>query len=269
MIKAVPKLINIGVYDASLIYKNTTESKRRIVNHYEVEYVLENGGITHVNDVEYEIKKNNIICAKPGQIRYTTLPFKCLFFHIVVEDEELIEKLEKVPDVFSPENPEEYFGLFTQAITSSVSLDLNKISLVIKTFELFSLLFKEAEQSLSTQSQKPHHKEIAEKAIKFIDENFHKPIAEEDIAEHVHLSKIYFHNLFLTATSYTPHRYVLEKRLALAKKLLIIKDKPFAEIASECGFSSQSYFNYVFKREFGVNPRMYIRQMSMDWEKTV
>ncbi len=267
MIKYVPKLVNIGVYDASLIYKNTMESKRRIVNHYEVEFIIEDGGITHINENNYEIKKNNIICAKPGQIRYTTLPYKCLFFHIVSEDEELIEKLQKVPDVFTPTNYEAYLELFTQAITASISCDLTDIIFTAKIFELFSLLFRETEKILAAQYQNTRHKEIIENAIKYIDSNFRKPISADHVAAHVHLSKIYFHNLFLEATTYTPHRYILEKRLALAKKLLILKNQPFSEIASECGFSSQSYFNYVFKKEFGVTPKMYIKQMSMNWEK--
>jgi len=39
-------------------------------------------------------------------------------------------------------------------------------------------------------------------------------------------------------------------------------DHTLTEIAFDCGFSSQSYFSYVFKRRIGKTPREYIQEIN-------
>lgn len=46
-----------------------------------------------------------------------------------------------------------------------------------------------------------------------------------------------------------------------AKQLLITKDYSIARIAADCGFSSQSYFNYSFKKQTGLSPLKYREKM--------
>ncbi len=91
--------------------------------------------------------------------------------------------------------------------------------------------------------------EIINKAISFIDKNYTKNISLYDIACYVHLSKIYFHNFFLKATVQTPYEYFISKRISIVKFLLNTIDKSFSEIASDCGFTSQAYMTYVFKKK--------------------
>jgi AraC-like DNA-binding protein len=43
----------------------------------------------------------------------------------------------------------------------------------------------------------------------------------------------------------------------------LMSDKTVAEIADSCGFESQSYFNYSFKKEVGITPGQY-RRRTMD-----
>ena len=46
-----------------------------------------------------------------------------------------------------------------------------------------------------------------------------------------------------------------------AKQLLITKDYSIGRIAADCGFSSQSYFNYSFKKRTGLSPLKYRKKM--------
>lgn len=46
-----------------------------------------------------------------------------------------------------------------------------------------------------------------------------------------------------------------------AKQLLITKDYSIARIAADCGFYSQSYFNYSFKKQAGLSPLKYRKKM--------
>jgi AraC family transcriptional regulator len=65
---------------------------------------------------------------------------------------------------------------------------------------------------------------------------------------------------FLRAFGETPHRYVLQRRLARAKELLIATDLPIVEIALATGFSSQSHLASTFRRLTGVTPGEYRRE---------
>ena len=51
-------------------------------------------------------------------------------------------------------------------------------------------------------------------------DNFHKQIKLKDIADSVHLSEIYFHNIFTESIGISPHQYLINCRIENAKKLL-------------------------------------------------
>ena len=48
-----------------------------------------------------------------------------------------------------------------------------------------------------------------------------------------------------------------EQRIKKSTNLLLTTNYSLTQIAFECGFSSQSYFSYVFKRHYGVSPSKY------------
>ena len=72
------------------------------------------------------------------------------------------------------------------------------------------------------------------------------------------LSKEHTRKLFIEEHGISPSRFLLQKRLTLAKQLLSKKDEGYLrinEIAQACGFADPSYFCRVFKKETGVSPR--------------
>ena len=95
-------------------------------------------------------------------------------------------------------------------------------------------------------------------AIEYIDNNFTEISGLEDIASHVHLSPVYFQSKFKSATGVTPHNYVLDKKIRKAADLILTTDLSLSRIAYECGFSSQAYFSYIFKKRMDMTPREYM-----------
>ena len=77
------------------------------------------------------------------------------------------------------------------------------------------------------------------------------------IAESVALSPGHFAHAFRQATGVTPHRYVRERRVERAKKLLSASDLSITEIANCVGCSSPSHFSVLFHRITGVTPRQF------------
>jgi AraC-like DNA-binding protein len=54
----------------------------------------------------------------------------------------------------------------------------------------------------------------------------------------------------------TPHAYIVQRRLALARRL-IRAGRELAEVAIEAGFCDQSHLARCFTRQFGVPPNRY------------
>ena len=61
----------------------------------------------------------------------------------------------------------------------------------------------------------------------------------------------------LAATGFTPHAYILKRRIEAAQILLLDEENPIAWIALEVGFSGQAHFSSAFKKIVGVSPRQW------------
>jgi AraC family transcriptional regulator len=70
-------------------------------------------------------------------------------------------------------------------------------------------------------------------------------------------SRAHFLRMFHASTGTTPHRYVLERRIDRAQRLLKEKKISLANIAAACGFSSQTHMADVFRRTLNTTPREY------------
>ena len=95
--------------------------------------------------------------------------------------------------------------------------------------------------------------------IRHIDENFQFDIDIHEIAAKSCYSYDRFRHIFKEHTGCSPHEYILDKRIDLAK-FLIETDKSISlcKLANECGFNSPSQFSNAFRSRVGMTPTNYI-----------
>lgn len=74
------------------------------------------------------------------------------------------------------------------------------------------------------------------------------------LAKRVGLNNDKFQNGFKLLFNKTANEYVQHLRLNLAKELLLTTDLDIQEIKNQVGFSSHSYFSYLFKNTYNVSP---------------
>lgn len=99
------------------------------------------------------------------------------------------------------------------------------------------------------------------RVIEYIDTNLHKPITLTEIAGVAILSPFHFSRAFKKSMNVSPARYVWQRRVERAKNALRYTTIPLAIIAYDSGFSSQSHFSTMFKREVGITPLKYRAQV--------
>lgn len=94
-------------------------------------------------------------------------------------------------------------------------------------------------------------------AIEYIDHHLSQSIKLEDLANHLGISKFHFSRLFKKSTGRSPHQYVMQQRIELAKQLLAKADMSISNIALECGFNSQAHLGKYFRYYVGMTPKAY------------
>jgi AraC family transcriptional regulator len=92
---------------------------------------------------------------------------------------------------------------------------------------------------------------------RYIRDRLHEDLSLAELADVVALSPRHFSKLFRAAFGTTPHRYVLQERLAEGARLLARGGQDVLEIALRLGFCSQSHFTAAFRQAFGVTPYRY------------
>ncbi len=98
------------------------------------------------------------------------------------------------------------------------------------------------------------------RAIDYISENIDKDLSLDSIADALFVNKYYLAHVFKETTNTSPHRYILKKRLVLAKQLLE-KGQPATEVYSKCGFSDYTHFFRAFKNEYGITPKQFVKSL--------
>ncbi len=110
-------------------------------------------------------------------------------------------------------------------------------------------------QSLETKA----YSQPVAKSVRYIRANLYGRCMVEAVAAHVGLNAQYFSGLFKRETGLPPSRYIREKKLGEAVRLLRQGEYLISEIAEMLGFSSSSHFERAFKDKFGVTALQFIK----------
>lgn len=95
------------------------------------------------------------------------------------------------------------------------------------------------------------------RCVQFITQNINAPIQVSDVSEHIGKSRSYLCSKFKKELGFDISRFIMRCKLEEAKSLLTHSDKTLSEISNYLCFSSQSYFQNVFKQKFGLTPKQY------------
>lgn len=262
----LPEIVAAGIYDSEIVAKNVTVSKNRKTSMFEIELPLENTGISYIDGGARHIRTDTVICAKPGQLRHTRFPFRCYYVHMIVPDGPLRDILIDTPDFFETGRSAEYREIFAELAryysTLAGSEELMLQSLVLR---LIYRIGKDAPAKLGGD-RRAEHSPTVERALTFIREHLSEELRLETVAKAVLMSPVHFHNTFKRSVGKTLRDYVEEQRIKKAIGLLLTTDASLTQIAFECGFSSQSYFSYVFKRRMNATPREYAKTIHARYE---
>lgn len=93
------------------------------------------------------------------------------------------------------------------------------------------------------------------KCIQYISNHVNQNISVEQLAEILHIDRSTLSKKFKRELGFNISNFIMHRKLEEAKTLLRYTDKSVSEISAYLCFSSQAYFQNVFKKKYGVTPR--------------
>ena len=258
----LPRIVAVEIFNVQVTPKrNITENRKTTM--FEIELPISEGGTSYINNEHHRITCDTVICAKPGQLRHTKLPYRCYYIHMIVGAGQLYDALQELPDFMEISNVNYVKELF-ERLYSLYNTGLAEDELMVQSLilELVYFLKKNFLSGRSQNGLKGGNRQVIEDTLEYIRENLTAELDLAFLANRASFSRIYFHKLFKASTGRTLHQYIEEQRIKKAINLMISTDMTLSQVAYECGFSSQSYFCYAFKRNTGLTPRDYAKEVA-------
>ena len=154
--------------------------------------------------------------------------------------------------VFSVSNPDEIILRMKNMIESASRQKYSAYRIIGEMYILFSWLVKNA-----SEQQKLESKNIVNKAIAYINNNYYKNISVGDVAESLNVDRTTLYRNFERVMSLSPQNYLLNFRLDKSLVLLNDTNLSIKEIAYSVGFGDYPHFCRLFKKYFSVTPSEY------------
>lgn len=230
-------------------------------NYYEMEIILSGKGTHTLNNANYSMERGDVYL----------LSF--YDYHAIRS----LEDMDHITLSFLPNAPDKRISDFLESSGKPVCFKLNEENL-----QFFLEKIKHLEKELADGKQmskvmsssllsellifsfrcansnpdvtKPL---LVQKATAYIHANFKEDITLDKLASHLGVSTGYLGKSLKKSLGKSFNDYLSDVRLKRACNLLESSDMSVNDIAASSGYSSATYFLYVFKKRFGITPGEY------------
>jgi two-component system response regulator YesN len=102
---------------------------------------------------------------------------------------------------------------------------------------------------------------IIQLCMEYMGEHYMEDLALDQIAQKFFFSPTYFSSFFKIHTLMTFTEYLLKLRLEKAKELLLDGERKISDVAASVGYRDAGYFIRLFKRDCGLSPDDYRKNL--------
>ena len=242
-------------------------------NYFELTYVDRGCMKTIVDDMEYELRENELIIYGPGQFHRQEIPVgeSCSYVTIIFDMESIIfDDNGSGYDVIL----NKIFGYnkkiqtlikdFVNESSSQIPY-MNSLMLCLLQETIIRLLQSEfighKENHPVTEVRQHYQDELLNKILSYINETITEPITVAEICQKFSLSRSSLQILFKENLQQTPKKYISELKLDKSCQLIRENKYTISEIALMLGFNSIHYFSRAFTLKYGIAPSEYAKQL--------
>ena len=96
-----------------------------------------------------------------------------------------------------------------------------------------------------------------QRVLDYMEANLGRDLGLADLVGAAESSQSHFSHAFHKATGASPYSYLIGRRIAYAKVLLLSGSDSLEAISAACGFQRKDQFAFMFKRRVGVGPKRF------------
>ena len=244
-------------------------------NAFEIVCSIYGSLLFYVGRKEYHLHGGNLFLVHPNEIHSThEMPLSPGKFYWVQLDIKSPEHF-----LFLEQNAAEYLiRQMSEIKLHSIRTDNKEISHVIsKAFSLalqngnpmivasYIQIFLHLLLYFAHTIQNPMSLDIS-RSLMYIDDHLTSEISLQELADYCSLSLSRFKQKFLEEMGISPRHYINRQKISYAKTMLS-KGCSITEVSMILGFSTSSYFSYVFKKYTLMTPTEYINSCCSDQQK--
>lgn len=236
----------------------------------EIFYVTKGEGQLIVNDKEtYIIKEDDLIIINPYVLHTEKMIEDKYFEYIVFGVKNVIAETEDQEKGLFIGNFNEYKHevlLYLKVILNENNNPDSFSKMVSQSLlqVLIMNIIRRNKVNLNVKSVENNRNKDAIFIKNYLEENSHKNITLDHLAEISYLDKYYLSHLFKKNFAIAPIEYLTNIRIDKAKKLLKTTDFTIAQISSMLGFSNPAYFSQFFKKKLEISPSDYRKRVEND-----
>ncbi len=192
---------------------------------------------------------DNTLLLKEGKIAHTPIrQAKNLFISAITK----IEMLAAIPGGMDIEKTYQLVDLYIQECEQLQTIEeINALQ--------YHMVMDFCQRLSETQMPEGVSPDVYQ-CMNFIRSHTNEPIGVDDVAAHVHRSSSYMMKCFKKELGIHIGAFITRCKLEEAKSMLTYSDRTLAEISNYLCFSSQSYFQNLFKKQYGITPMQYRKQ---------
>lgn len=194
------------------------------------------------------------VAVDPGEV----MTMQWCHFHASYGDRQIYRTLD-FPPVVSVANKAAVNEIFGKLIVELKSNRLtSRLRVKAAILELISVFLEELPGSLKAAEPSQELQKI-DTVLQYIDDHLADNITVEELARQVYLHPNYFIVFFKSMTGYSPIQYVNQRRMEMAKTLLMQPECNISDVAARVGMQIY-YFSRMFKAHTGLTPSRYRKQ---------
>ena len=238
-VSEVTHYLNISVNRCHKIESDT-------IPFYDLTFVA-SGSMTYIaNGKLYTLKKGDALFLPPGTVRSRlegTEPCKYISFNFYA-----------LPEVEFPFSPviEKCLSTNIKMLISSFPQKhlINYYHSREKVANMLNFILFELMDIYTLKSSNVHIMDIT----RYVEDHITEQIGLNDISKSLNLSKEHVSYLFKREMGKTLTDYINERKMLLAKELILSREMSLNDIATHLGFSNYGYFSRLFKTHYGITP---------------
>ncbi|MDT9718526.1 AraC family transcriptional regulator [Paenibacillus sp. ClWae2A] len=246
-------------------------------NGYEIHYFIQGDATFLIGDRIYKPLPGDMFIFRGG-VPHRINPSREIvykrsfvnFTELLLLDMLAVSQLENLMSIFRhpngllvhwPPEEREYITAIFKGIKEEMGAGNTGYKTMVK-LSLTQLLLRIYRKTTSEQSANPilcssQKQTSVSRVLHYLNQNYTENVSLDELSKTLHLNKYYICHSFKETTGYTISNYVIRKRVAEAKKLLLSTDAPILSISETLGFNTPVYFSRAFKQYVGVSPQLF------------